>query len=1041
MISALLLSLNLLVWLACGSSGGSSGGPPPPPPADFALSVTPASITVAQGTSATVQVSASPVNGFSAQISVSVSNLPSGVTASPSSFTLSATGQQTVTLAAATTASPVSASLSFGGTSGSLSHTINLPVAVDGISTGVHPPSRTRYLRTDAQWSYGFLNFFPQPWILYDPGTKRFFANNTALNRIDVFDATTELQIAEIPIPGPWTSDETADYSTIYVGTQLGDLYTINPVTMAVTQRIPSVQIGPTGYSAYEVRVMADGRLALLGGQGGIPFVDGYQNFAVWNPSDNSIIVLGSYYGGTGQGEPYVCDQLGNIAEFTLSADHTKVIISSADSDGTICMVDPDTGTYVANPLGGFLPPSLEPPDGKEILLAGGAEVYVLDGQELFLTSSFQIGDGTGFYRYILSFDGNTVFAIPDPGTVGLAYNWQTQTQVGWLDSFSTRDLESWTTPEAVDETGLIIGVIGNGVSFLEGGSLLSVAPGLQLPNPSISPTSGPMAGGTETTVYSDINTSRLSQIFFGNGLAEGATIDSLGIHVASPPGSAGPVDVAVTATDGAFELSPEWFSYGPWVVETVPNSATAEGGGTATIYGYGFGVFGQAQQAPGLQVSIGGQPATIVQYIPTLATAVLDPYYPFPLEGIVVTLPPGTAGTSVDLTISNPEGSVTVNGGFTYYPAVQQYSLNSAQLVQGIYDRHRGVYYFTDQTQVRVFSLAQGQWIASIPIANASRLWGISLSPDGSNLAIADAGANVIYFLDPDTPATVTTFALPNEEGDDEPAALAITDSGTVYYSGFSASTTGGLAFHKLDTATGNVIDYTWLQEGDYTADAYARVLLSSDNTRVYINDGGLPIALDTATDTIYYSPIVQLEGDYEMTLSSNGTWMSASEFLADTNLNAESYIAYAERETWNVNAVFGEKVSPDGNLLFSPLQNDIDVIDGKRGNLLTRVSLSVALSANYDALVSDGQDNVLIAITGQTGSGIAVIDLTSVPDPPPLPYPSVGSKPRMAPALLRRQPQRRVSSVKTKLSKPDQRGRSISHTTNKTVLVRRHR
>jgi hypothetical protein len=48
------------------------------------------------------------------------------------------------------------------------------------------------------------------------------------------------------------------------------------------------------------------------------------------------------------------------------------------------------------------------------------------------------------------------------------------------------------------------------------------------------------------------------------------------------------------------------------------------------------------------------------VQYIPTLATTILDPYYPFPLEGIVVTVPPGTAGMSADLTVSNPEGSVS---------------------------------------------------------------------------------------------------------------------------------------------------------------------------------------------------------------------------------------------------------------------------------------------------------------------------------------------------------------------------------------------
>lgn len=44
--------------------------------------------------------------------------------------------------------------------------------------------------------------------------------------------------------------------------------------------------------------------------------------------------------------------------------------------------------------------------------------------------------------------------------------------------------------------------------------------------------------------------------------------------------------------------------------------------------------------------------------------------------------------------------------------------------------------------------------------------------------------------------------------------------------------------------------------------------------------------------------------------------------------------------------------------------------------------------MSPNYDAFVSDGQDNVLVAITGKTGTGIAVIDLTSVPERPPLPY-----------------------------------------------------
>ena len=52
----------------------------------------------------------------------------------------------------------------------------------------------------------------------------------------------------------------------------------------------------------------------------------------------------------------------------------------------------------------------------------------------------------------------------------------------------------------------------------------------------------------------------------------------------------------------------------------------------------------------------------------------------------------------------------------------------------------------------------------------------------------------------------------------------------------------------------------------------------------------------------------------------------------------------------------------------------------------MLERISLPKALSQNYDALVADGKDNLLVAITGANGSGIAVVDLTSVPQPLPL-------------------------------------------------------
>ena len=98
-------------------------------------------------------------------------------------------------------------------------------------------------------------------------------------------------------------------------------------------------------------------------------------------------------------------------------------------------------------------------------------------------------------------------------------------------------------------------------------------------------------------------------------------------------------------------------------------------------------------------------------------------------------------------------------------------------------------------------------------------------------------------------------------------------------------------------------------------------------------------------------------------------------------------------DREAINTSYVYGFKLSADGNMLFQPSTNGIDIFDGQVGSLLARIALPIALSQNFDSLVSDGTDNVLVAITGQTGSGIALIDLTSLTEPPPLPYIEAGS------------------------------------------------
>jgi hypothetical protein len=997
-----------------GGSGGSGGGGGSGPQPDFTLSIQPSQVTVLEGSANTVAVSVTAVNGFSSQVSVTISGMPSGVTAAPSQFSISPGSPQTVVLSASAGSTTGTDNLAVSAVSGALQHGGQISFAVSVYST--HPPFRTGYVRTDAQFDYGFLNFFPQTWMIYDPPTKRFFVSNTVLNRVDVFDATTEAWIARIPVPGAWVGDETPDHSTIYMGTQVGDLYEIDPVAMAVKARIPAVQIGPAGFSAYEARVMAGGKLALLGGQGGIPAVDGYSEVGLWDPTDNTLVTYASYYGSneTRVTTAPVCGFLENIGEMAISADRTRILLGSADSDDTLCSLDPNTGAYVtvaAYLTGIGVSQILVPADGKEIIVPSGSTVAVYDSTGLFQTDLFQI-PGAGTSHFLLSLDGNTLYAAPYlSGQPLLAYNWRTHEQTGWAPVFYVGDIESTVTPMAVDETGLIIGPLGEGVGFLDAGAL-QAGPA----NPTIflsggqllQPTFGPVQGGT-STLFDGLQTSKAAKVYFGNQLATGVSEQPLGIVANSPAGEAGAADVAVTYTDGGLSLFPEAFSYGPSIVEIAPAASTSEGGGKGIIYGYGFGPPTQAGTVDtSLNITVGGTPATVTAYSGF-------PYFnsiPFccmaPIESLQFTWPAGTAGTSADISVTDSGGTTTAKAAARYFPSVQQFPLPGAALAQGIYDPGRNVYYFTDQSKIQIFSKTQGAWRTPIAIPGASRLWGVSLSPDGTKLAISDSGADLIYLLNPDTPNSIQTFSLPNtafEQGS-FPGGLAVTDSGIIYYNAFYIYFTGGWSLHRLDTSTGTVTHYQ-LQAGSFGADAYVRLLLSSDNARLYGNFGGLVYALDTATDTPFLNPGT-IGGDYELALASNQTWMSAAEFLLDTDLNEESYVALTPRETWNQTYVYGEKMSPDGSFLFAPGTNSLDVLDGRLGTLLDRIALPVTLNGNFDALASDGKDNILVAITGQNGDGVAVIDLTSLAEPPPLPYVLAARSGlvRMAAAAVRMQP-----------------------------------
>jgi hypothetical protein len=122
-----LLSLVVVahVTVGCGTTSGTTANP------DFSLTATGTSITVtAGGTAQTVSVSAAALNGFSGTIQVTASGIPAGVTATPSTFSLTPGTPQTVSFSATATATASTATVQFSGTAASLTHTAPVTLTV-----------------------------------------------------------------------------------------------------------------------------------------------------------------------------------------------------------------------------------------------------------------------------------------------------------------------------------------------------------------------------------------------------------------------------------------------------------------------------------------------------------------------------------------------------------------------------------------------------------------------------------------------------------------------------------------------------------------------------------------------------------------------------------------------------------------------------------------------------------------------------------------------------------------------------------------------
>lgn len=979
-----LLIAGLMTLAGCGGSASSGGGGNQAPPPTFTLSLSSPSLSISAGASGSVTINLAGSNGFNSNVSIGLSNLPSGVTVSPPISNLSSGQSQQFTVTVASYASASISSVSVTGTSGTQSQQVVLKLQITAY-TGNVGLTRTGYTRTDAVQPYT---------VLFDSANNRFFMSDPGTNQIFVLDASSRRLIGTITVPGAYGMDETPDHSVLYAGTQIGDVYAIDPAKMVVTQRYLASQIGPNGYQTYAVQVMANGELALLGGQGGIPSVDGYSGFAFWNPADNSIQEYG--VGGISHGN---CSDGNYIFTFTVTGDRSLLVLQNSFNGNVVCTVDPVTGQVNSVSITGW--PATPTPDGKSILVLVygiSAQIVVLDAKTLAQTATFPVGDFPSGTYMVISPDSGSVYLAPQLGGIVYAFNISTGVQVGWIPDVFTEPIGTWIS--ATDNTGLLSGVNVEGIGFLDAAAMRTGTVGTAFLNGYLTPATGPVAGGTSVDMGFG-QSENLAAVYFGQNLAASIGPNSNLLYATTPAGSSGPVDVVSIMTDGGMQILPEAFSYGPTILEATPNASTADGGGTGIIYGYGLGPSSSNQIPQGLQVAVGGQQVQITTFNVngySYGTA------PTPLQSVSFIIPKGTAGTAADVSVSTPVGTSILPGGLQYLPAVQQAAALSGApaLAQGIYDSIRDVYYFTDASEIRVYSRTLDQWLSPIQVPSAPtgathRLWGIALSPNGSNLAVADASAGMIYLLNPGSPGSVQSFPfnLPYAGGSPDPLAsvvtdpsgIAVSDSGMIYVGAFTVGGTGYDAFFKLDSSSGHVTDYQLM---DCAMAPLYKLAISSDNSHIFLNDGGMVFSVNTTTDTLTRasSDPGGCYGDYDLNLSNGQSTLEASSYLYDGKLNAESYLVLNDRDASYVSYVYGTQLSADGTLLFQPSISGIDVYDARLGTLRSRIALPFTLSQNYDALVADGKDNVLIAITSSNGSGIAIVDLSSLTEPTSLPY-----------------------------------------------------
>jgi hypothetical protein len=157
----------------------------PPSSADFSITASPTSLTIEQGGSGTSAITITSINGFDQIVQLVVSGAPSGVTATLNPQNVAPppdeSSTSTLTVHVDTTATLGSYSLTVTGTSGTLVHSVDIPLEITSARTttiDVEPDPLN--LKSKIQWMTVYIEL-PTGYDVADINVSSIMLNNTLL--------------------------------------------------------------------------------------------------------------------------------------------------------------------------------------------------------------------------------------------------------------------------------------------------------------------------------------------------------------------------------------------------------------------------------------------------------------------------------------------------------------------------------------------------------------------------------------------------------------------------------------------------------------------------------------------------------------------------------------------------------------------------------------------------------------------------------------------------------------------------------------------